>query len=68
MIYSHKCIRCAKDYQEDDPDPYLCDACKAENKILAKRIDKKYNTVGQKPMSDYQAYEAAPKVRGFIKG
>jgi hypothetical protein len=66
----HKCIKptCANSYEDNDPDAYYCPSCIEVNKAIAKKIDQ---TIGSQPkekiMTPLQAYEAAPKVHGFMK-
>ncbi len=33
------CIKCAEQYESNDPDPYYCSPCETEKKALAKKID-----------------------------
>lgn len=65
--YSHKCIKCSKDYKDNDIDPYLCDECKIEKKKIAEEIDKK---IAMRPkreeISDLKRYDQAQKIRGFV--
>lgn len=67
MEYSHKCIKCQKEYTDTDPDPYYCASCNAERKIIAKQIEKKMaHTISTKAPSALKEYDNAPKVRGFM--
>jgi hypothetical protein len=66
----HKCIKptCSNSYEDTDPDAYYCPSCIEEKKVIAKKIDE---TIGSRPKKQYmtplQEYEAAPKVRGFMR-
>lgn len=68
MEYTHSCIKCQTQYTDTDPDAYYCEPCNAERKAIAADIDKKLAMKPKKKiMSSIQAYNAAPKVRGFIR-
>lgn len=67
---THTCIKpgCGATYQDNDPDPYYCDSCKAHNKEMAARVDSIVAARPRKPrMSLLQEYDAAQKVRGFVR-
>ena len=59
----HKCIKCTKEYQEDDPEPYYCESCLAQKRELATKID---TTFVPRPRvkSLLQEYDEAPKGPG----
>ncbi len=65
-MHTHSCIKCKAQYQDKDPDPYYCPKCNEKRIEIAKKIDAK----PPKPKKDrtnlLAAYEAAPKVRGFM--
>lgn len=65
--YSHIC-KCGKAYTDDDPEVYKCPSCVEEHKALARKIDEeRAKQPKERQMSDLQAYDAAPKVHGFIR-
>ncbi len=68
MEYPHQCLKCGTQYTDNDPDPYYCEVCIAERKVLAAEIDAKVRSrgVSRPTVSSYQEYEAAEKVRGFM--
>lgn len=37
--YTHNCTKCRAQYQDTDPDAYLCVSCLRERQELAKQID-----------------------------
>lgn len=68
MEYSHPCIKCGTVYTDRDPDAYYCPDCQAINKEIAEQINQKLKRSNRKEVvSPLQAYDAAPKVRGFIR-
>jgi hypothetical protein len=68
MQYTHSCIKCSTSYTDTDPDAYYCATCNAERKAIAAQVDKRLNgKVHREVMSAIKAYDAAPKVRGFIR-
>lgn len=68
MEYNHKCIKCSKEYKDTDPDPYYCNPCNEERKIIAEQVTKKVLlTKSTHAPSSLQAYDAANKVRGFAR-
>ena len=57
-MYTHPCIKCSTEYQDEDPDAYYCTACNEERKKIAAEIDKKMGNRSTKPVkSDLQAFE-----------
>lgn len=62
---THQCIKpgCSNSYHDNDEDAYYCPACLNEKQVVAKRLDKKFNTVGQTPNGELAAYDAA---RSFV--
>jgi len=67
-MQKHSCIKCSKSYQDDDVDAYYCPECIEAKKLLAIEIDRKMkDRPSTKPASALQQYDAAPKVRGFMK-
>ena len=64
----HSCIKCKEPYQDKDPDDYYCSPCLEEKKKLAQKIDAQIASRPKKKRTPslLQAYDAAPKVRGFI--
>jgi len=68
-MHTHTCIKpgCSEQYRDEDPDAYYCDTCKKEREELAKQVDAKIAArPSSKPASALQAYDAAPKVHGFL--
>ncbi len=62
--YEHKCIKCKANYSDLDIEDYLCTECNASRLLIAKEIDAKFNTVGQKPSSDLTTYMNALGANG----
>jgi len=59
-------LKCKAQYQDTDVDAYYCETCNIERKRIALEIDKKIGLNPKKPVvSAMQAYENAPKIRGF---
>lgn len=67
-MYTHIC-QCGSQYENEDPDPYYCDACVASRKAIADEIDAKRRALGPvpKPMSALELFDAAADSRGFAK-
>ena len=64
-MFTHKCVKCEKEYQDSDPDPYYCDLCNKTRLEIAKRIDKeKKGVVAKKSDSLMSIYDKAPKGPG----
>jgi hypothetical protein len=58
--YSHNCIKCSLEYKSNEPDPYYCDSCLEQKKIIAKEVDKKIASIPKKQtVSDLQLYDQA---------
>ncbi len=54
------CIKCGTPYKSEDPDPYFCEPCNEQKKLIAKEVDKKISTKIRKPtMSGLQQYDLA---------
>lgn len=68
-MYSLPCIKCHTTYDTTDPDPYYCEPCLAEHKRVAAEIDAKLASEGprEREITPLEAFDAAPKVRGFMK-
>ena len=65
MEYKLKCIKCAKEYDTDDPDPYYCEGCNITRLEIAKEIDKKMaGRPKRKAVSDLQNFYEIAKQRG----
>lgn len=64
--YTHSCIKCQTEYKDEDPDPYYCENCNKERKIVAKEIDRKIALQpSSRPIkSDLQIYDEICKLRG----
>ena len=57
-MHSHQCTKCRASYQDEDPDPYLCDPCKVERQRVAKEIDAKFaGRVSEQSESDLKQYD-----------
>lgn len=69
--YTHKCIKpgCETRYEDTDPEPYYCKPHTDEKKQLAEQIDAQVQARGprRQTVSALQEYEAAEKVRGFVR-
>lgn len=66
-MYKHSCIKCHTQYEDQDPDPYYCETCKAQRNAIAAEIDKKLLAKPRKDgMTPLQEYDQAAKVRGFM--
>jgi predicted nucleic acid-binding Zn-ribbon protein len=57
---NHKCIKCGKEYQSDDIDPYLCAECLVLKEKIAKEIDAKF---ANRPKKEGQSFN--DKVKGM---
>jgi|GEM_PF-4388661 len=67
-MFTHSCIKCHTSYEDNDPDPYYCAPCTEVKKALAAEIDAKFaNRPRKEVRSALQEYDAAPKVRGFMR-
>lgn len=56
------CIKCAKQYDTDDPEPYYCGDCLKTKKQIAAEIDAKFANRASKPMkSALQEYDELAK-------
>lgn len=67
---THTCIRpgCGTKYQSNEPEAYYCEPCNEARKAVAQEIDSKMLGKPREPiMTPLQAYDAAPKIRGFMK-
>lgn len=63
----HQCLKCRANYEDTDPEPYLCASCLAERKAIAKQVDAQFaNRVRPQVKSDLQEYEESAKFRGFM--
>lgn len=65
--FTHACIKCSSSYEDTDPEPYYCTPCNDQRKEIAKQVDAKIPKARKQPMSALQEYDAAPKVRGFMR-
>ena len=68
--FTHACIRpdCSEQYTDTDPDPYYCASHRAEAKKAAEAITSKLGTgKNRRGLSSLEAYDAAEKVRGFMR-
>lgn len=68
-MFTHTCIKpgCSTQYQDEDPEPYYCPACKAEKAEIAKTIDAQFaSRPKEKVVTPLQEYEQAQKIRGFM--
>lgn len=64
-MFKLNCIRCKKEYESQENDPYLCDACNKERIALAKEIDAKVgSTVGQIPNNAWERIQTLRKTSG----
>lgn len=62
--YTHSCIKCLKQYSDNEIDAYYCNECNNARLQIAREIDKKVgSTVGQKP-TGISALEADMKLKG----
>lgn len=61
----HACIKCNAQYQDIDPEPYLCGPCKVAKDAVALQVDKQ---MAGRPRvqvkSSMQQYDEAPKGPG----
>jgi len=63
----HQCVKCKREYFDNDPDPYYCPTCNEQCKLIAAEIDRKIATQPRKPIKSLlQEYDEAPKVNGFM--
>jgi hypothetical protein len=64
--FAHKCIKCQRDYKDNDVDDYYCLTCKEERKKIAQQVDAKIAARGPKKQvkSDLQIYNDLCKMRG----
>jgi hypothetical protein len=62
--FTHTCIKCSVQYEDNDVDAYLCEKCINVKKMIASEIDRKYDTKGQVASSGFQIYEALRKQNG----
>ncbi len=68
MEFTHNCIKCSVQYKDSDTDAYYCGSCNEARKVIAREVDAKLKSISRsKPTSSLQEYNAAPKVRGFMK-
>jgi len=66
-MFKHPCIKCREQYDTDDPDPYYCASCNEGRKAIAAEIDAKLaNRPRKETMSALEAYDQAPKIKGFM--
>lgn len=68
--YTHKCVKCQVPYKDTDPDPYYCEPCNEQRKIIAQEVDRKLaGTVDTNVKSDLQIFDELRKtkgIRGFV--
>lgn len=52
----HTCIKpgCGAKYQDENADAYYCPPCKEIRDQAAKKLDAKFNTVGQQPRQIFE--------------
>lgn len=64
------CIKpgCTNQYQTEEEEAYYCPSCDEVRKKIAADIDSKMSTTNREvTMTPLQQYEAAEKVRGFLR-
>ena len=61
---THECIKCKRQYQDNDPDAYYCESCRENNKIIAAELEKKF-VPRPREKSTLELYDEAPKIHGF---
>ena len=69
-MFEHSCIKCQEKYQDTDPDPYYCPACKEASLVIAKEVDKKLaGRISRQGKSELQQYDEILKRNGgqFVK-
>lgn len=57
-MYTHGCTKCKAQYQDSDPDAYLCAKCISERRSIASNIDAQFaNRPHVTIKSDLQVFE-----------
>ena len=54
----HNCIKCSTQYDDQDPDPYLCAQCSDRRRQIALAVDAKFaGRSTTKPKTDLELYD-----------
>lgn len=66
--YTHVCIKpgCGAHYTDNDFDAYYCPTHLAERNAIAAELDANRVIEPDTHVSGLAAYDAAPKIRGFV--
>ena len=62
---NHECIKCKRQYRDNDPDSYYCELCLIVSKKIAQELEKRF-VPRAKEKSMLELYDEAPKVHGFV--
>jgi DNA-directed RNA polymerase subunit RPC12/RpoP len=63
-----KCTKCGQQYNEIEPEPYLCPPCLLERRQVAQQVDAQFvGRVSVQSRTPLQEYDEAPKVHGFMR-
>ena len=65
MSFPHKCIKCSKDYSDEDVDAYLCAECTIIKKQIAEEVNKKLGNLVTQP-KPYDEIERWKREGGFM--
>lgn len=67
MKYQHACLKCEQQYQDNDPDRYLCLSCRDKKKEIAKQIDATFvpRPQAKTALQEYEEAEKGPG--GFMR-
>lgn len=59
------CVKCSKPYETEDDEAYLCAKCNTAKMRLARELDKRFKTVGQKPSGISSQLDNAVTLKGI---
>ena len=63
----HQCVKCKREYFDNDPDDFYCSPCNEQRKVIAAEVDRRMASQPRKPTkSALQEYDESPKVGGFM--
>ena len=65
-MYTHTCLKCHQSYQDTDIEPFYCEPCNAERKVIAAQIDAQRASMPKKAVvkSDFQIAQEKGQTRG----
>lgn len=66
-MFTLTCIKpaCGNTYESHEDEAYYCPTCKDAQTVIAKKLSKRFNTVGQVPSSALAQYDMARQGRQF---